>query len=189
MSDNFVGELRLFTYPQLVPKGWIPCDGRLLNIKQYAGLYSLLGTAFGGDGQTTFGVPDLRGRVTMGTNTLTQRATKIGTEGVVLETTQVPAHNHTVRGVNSAYGPITPAGALAGNYISEAKQLASPTAAQPFNLYGPPPTTPPAQTNVWAPLDGSTISPVGGGGAHENRQPVLPLQICIAGVGIYPSRN
>src|SRR5689334_9669832 len=110
MGDYFVGELRLFTYPQLVPKGWIPCDGRLLNIKQYTALYSLLGTAFGGDAQTTFGVPDLRGRVTMGTNTLSQRATKSGTESVVLDATQVPPHNHAVRGVNSAGGPITPAG-------------------------------------------------------------------------------
>ena len=188
MGDYFVGELRLFPYNQ-PPKGWVPCDGRLLNIQQFQALYTLLGATFGGDAKTTFGVPDLRGRVTMGTNTLTQRGTKSGTETVVLNSTQVPPHNHAVKAVNSASGAITPAAALTGNYISEAKQLASPTAAMPFNLYGPMPTTPPAPTNVWAPLDNSTFSAVGGGGAHENRQPVLPLQICIATIGIYPSRN
>lgn len=188
MGDYFVGELRLFPYNQL-PKNWVPCDGRLLNIQQYAALYSLLGVAFGGDAKTTFGVPDLRGRVTMGTNTLSQRGTKSGTETVVLTATQVTPHTHAVRAVSSALGSTVPVAALTGNYISEAQKLASATAALPFDLYGPTPTTPPAPTNAWAPLDSSTISSVGGGGAHENRQPVLPLQICIATSGIYPTRN
>jgi microcystin-dependent protein len=186
MSDYFVGELRVFAFNR-IPKGWLPCDGRLVNITGNQALFALLGNGFGGDGKTTFALPDLRGRVTMGTNNLTQRATQSGAEGVVLTAAQVPPHTHTIQGVSG--GTIVPVAPLTNNYMSEAKQLPSPTAAQPFNIYGPPPTNPPQPGNAWAPLDSTTFSSVGANEAHENRQPVLPLQICIATSGLFPTRN
>lgn len=188
MGDYFIGELRVFAHDR-IPTGWVPCDGRILNITGNQALYSLVGTAFGGNGQTTFGVPDLRGRVTMGSNSFaTQRGTQSGSETVTLTATQVPSHTHSVGAM--AGTSAVPAGPFTSNYISEAKQLPAAGSALPFNVYGPTPTTPPAPTNVWAPLDSSTFSQAGGGQPHENRQPVLPLQICICATGgSYPSRN
>ncbi len=154
-----------------IPVGWLPCDGALLSIRQYLGLYSLLGITYGGDGQTTFALPDLRGRVPLGAGAgpgLTPRSlgSRGGAEGVALTVDQLPTH------------PNQPA-ASAGLGTT-----ATPTAAYPANggagaaLYAAAAT--PQATQPSAPL--------GGGQAHNNLQPYLALNYVIALYGIYPSR-
>jgi microcystin-dependent protein len=189
MGDYFVGELRVFTYNR-VPAGWLPCDGRTLNIQGNAALYSLLGTVFGGNGTTTFGIPDLRGRVALGIGALSGQ-TYIqgnigGTEGVALTAGQIAAHTHAIGAVSAATSrvPLTPQGTFVSGYIGDDHQNTAPSL---FAVYAPVPGPQP-MTN-WTSLDGSTIGPAGGGAAHENRQPILPLQICIATTGLYPQRN
>lgn len=187
MTDNFLGELRVFAFGK-IPRHWLPCDGQLLEIKQYQALFTLLGIKFGGNGTTNFNLPDLRGRVAVGTGqaptggTVFQLGKNGGTETVTLTAAQTPPHNHMIVASQST---TTTAAIPKDNYVGVA--TASATGVQPFNLYAPSPTTP-TDAN-WVPLHTSTISPSGGGGAHENRQPILAVQICIATQGIYPPRN
>lgn len=192
MSDYFVGELRVFTFNK-VPTGWLPCDGRLVNIKQYAALYSLVSTQFGGDGQTTFGLPDLRGQVVVGSGLYNGQTLKTGakggTETVVLTAAQMPPHSHTIGAVNTATSPVAPhpVAAPTNGYISEAKQVNATGIPAAFDIYAPAPPLTPASN--WAALDGTTLASAGANAAHENRQPVLPLQVCISTTGLYPQRN
>lgn len=186
MTDNFIGELRTFAFGR-APKGWLPCNGQILKIQQYQALFALIHSMYGGDGKDTFALPDLRGRVAIGagqspyTGTVFQLAAKGGTETVTLTAAQTPSHNHLLVASTST---VTTAQAPSGNYIG----VATPSpAALPFDLYAPAPDT--AGDPNWVPLHKSTFSSTGGGGAHENRQPVLPLQICIATMGIWPARN
>ncbi|WP_428249045.1 phage tail protein [Ferrovibrio sp.] len=187
MTDNFLGELRLFAFGRM-PSGWLPCNGQILTIQQYQGLFGLLSNTYGGDGRTTFGLPDLRGRVAVGTGQSAggainfQLAGTGGSETVTLTATQVPTHNHNVKASTST---VTTAASPAGNYFGVA--TASAAGTQPFDLYAPTPGQPTSAD--WLPLASSTVSPSGGSGAHENRQPILALQICIATLGIWPSRE
>ncbi len=187
MTDNFLGELRLFAFGG-VPKGWLPCNGQTLEVQKYQALFALLHNTFGGDGRVNFALPDLRGRVAVGPGqsaaggTVFQLGKTGGTETVTLTAQQTPPHNHTMVASQST---ATTAAGPNGNYIG----VATPGAAapQPFNLYGPSPTS--ATDPNWVPLHTSTISASGGGGPHENRQPILAVQICIATQGIWPPRN
>ena len=186
MTDNFLGELRVFAFGG-VPRGWLPCNGQLLTAQQYQALFALIRNTFGGDGKVNFALPDLRGRVAIGTGQADPGATMFqlgktgGAETVTLTAAQTPPHIHAIVASRST---TTTAQAPAGNYIGVA--TATP-AAQPFSLYAPAPTSP-TDAN-WVPLHSSTITQSGGGGPHENRQPVLGLQICIATQGLWPSRN
>ncbi|WP_029010454.1 phage tail protein [Azospirillum halopraeferens] len=181
MSEVYVGEIRIFPYNK-IPDGWVSCDGRLLPIQQNMALFALLNTTFGGDGKTNFGVPDLRGRAMLGmfgTNqgVSPQLGAKGGLEAVTLTTEQMPAHSHTLNGTSS-----------------------NGTTANPTNAYFAPPVPPPNLTNppanppmYGAPqsltaLNPSAIQPQGGGQAHENRQPFLAMQYCIATLGYFPQR-
>jgi microcystin-dependent protein len=170
MSDPFIGELRLLPY-NFAPRGWAFCSGQLLSISQNTALFSLLGTTYGGNGQTTFGLPDLRGRVPLSsgqgpglsTYTLGEAA---GTESVTLTAQQMPGHNH---GVNASSGDATdsqpgghfPAAVGTGAYAKTSDGL----------------------------MNQAMTAPVGRSQPHENRQPYLTLNWCIALEGIYPSRN
>lgn len=185
MTDNFLGELRVFAFGR-VPRHWLPCNGQLLALQQYQALFALIGYTFGGDGKTNFALPDLRGRVAVGTGqaqggTLFQRGQKGGAETITLTPAQTPPHIHAI--IASTSTTTTTAGPN-GNYIGVA--TATPV-APPFDLYGQSPPSP-ADSN-WVPLHSSAIALSGSGGAHENRQPVLALQICIATAGVWPSRN
>lgn len=187
MTDNFLGELRIFSFGR-VPANWLPCNGQILTISKYQALFALIRNTYGGDGQTNFALPDLRGRVAVGlglsptSGTVFQRGQTGGAETVTLTAAQVPPHTHAVVASQST---TTTGQSPSGNYIGTA--TASTAGVQPFNLYGPAPTTP-TDPN-WVPLHSATISPSGGGGPHENRQPILALQICIATLGLWPSRN
>lgn len=191
MGDFYLGELRLFSgLPgQNPPYGWMRCEGQSLNVQTNAALYSLLGIQYGGDGKTVFNLPDLRGRVVMGSgitkdingNTIRiSNGNKDGTETVALTATQVPAHSHTLTASTST---TTVVASPANNYPGVA--TASPS-TQPVNIYGPVPA---AGSANWVGLNASTVGTAGGGQGHENRQPLLAMYWCIAVTGLYPARN
>ncbi|MGI4873117.1 MAG: phage tail protein [Janthinobacterium lividum] len=176
--DAFLGEIRLMSF-EFAPKGWAYCQGQLLAVQQNQALFSLLGTTFGGNGQTTFALPDLRGRAIVGQGQLTGGSTYVpgqarGTESVALTQDQIPAHTHTFSGTVQAGADALdnpPAGAYPGD--SGDPQYASGTANGALNQ---------------ATLAGGTLAPVGGQ-PHENRMPTLVLNYAIAIQGYFPSRQ
>lgn len=170
MSEPFLAEVRIVGF-NFAPRGWALCDGQILPINQNQSLYSLLGTTYGGDGRTSFALPDLRSRVPVhpgdaGGNNVTL-GQKGGVETVALSAAEVPAHTHTARATSDAANARTPAGSLLA------------TTASP--LYGPPATLTPMNT--------ATLTNAGGGQAHNNMQPFTTLNFCIALQGLFPSRN
>ena len=172
MSEPFLGELKLISF-NFAPKGWTLCNGQLLPINQNQALFSLLGTTFGGDGQTTFGLPDLRGRIPshMGGSFPTMGA-KYGEEFHTLNLQEMPAHTHLC-GANSS-------GAAASSPVLAV--YADTSATQGLNPYK-------SGGAAGATMDAALIPNVGGSQPHENRQPFLVLNWIIALQGIFPSRN
>lgn len=183
MSNPYLGEVRIFA-GSFNPRGWAFCRGQLLAIAQNDALYALVGTTFGGDGQTTFGLPDLQGRIPIGQGQGPGLASYVlgqasGTEGVVLTISQMPSHSHamyasTVKGNQPT--PVTtsvPASPDQGNPNTTATYYVQP---------GPNPLTP----STLAP---TTISSQGGNQAHDNIMPSLCLNYIIALEGVFPSRN
>lgn len=179
--DPFVGEMAIYPY-SFCPRGWLRADGQLLPIAQYNALFSLYGTMFGGDGRTTFGLPDMRGRVPMGVGTgpgLTPRqmGQKFGEERHTLSVAEIPPHSHTVNSVA--------AGGDKGGPNSDF--LAAPGAADGSTKYNDMRMYHDGNPN--ATMDPRMISNTGGGQAHNNIQPVQVLQFCISTDGIYPPRD
>ncbi|GGX36119.1 phage tail protein [Undibacterium squillarum] len=169
--DPYVGEITLFAFNR-VPQGWLPCNGQLLPIAQYTALYSLLATTYGGDGKTTFALPDLRGRVTVGMGSAQVSPSytmglAAGEESVTLTTSTIPAHTHPVEMVNGAPTSNNPLGKM----LCQSKT----------NIYAP-------GTSGIQPLHSGSMSIAGASQGHENRQPSTALQFCIATVGLYPQR-
>jgi microcystin-dependent protein len=176
MSTPYIGEIRMFGFgTRGAPNGWQACDGSLLPISQYDALFALIGTTYGGDGQTTFAVPDLRGRVPIHQGTgpglsnyvIGQRA---GTETVTLLPTQMPAHTHTMVATTGASTAVTPGtnllpGAVTGDtfYVN--------------TITG----------NNAAAMSPQMLGMAGGSQPHENCMPTLTVQYCIATQGIFPS--
>lgn len=171
MSDHFLGEIKLLPY-EWAPKYWALCAGQLLPINTNQALFSLLGTTYGGDGVTTFALPDLRGRTALHPSPSVVQGAKIGQENVTLTTANLPTHNHAVA-VSTTAGNST---AFTNNFIAAASN-----AGTAVNLYG-------AATSLQA-LDPASVANTGGGQAHENCQPSLVMSYCIALQGIFPSRN
>jgi microcystin-dependent protein len=166
MSEPYLSEIRLFSFAY-APRGWALCQGQTLQITQNNALYALLGTTFGGNGTSTFGLPDFRGRAPLHTDTGLSLGAKGGTIGHTLTLAEMPAHNHLPIATSStATRP-----AVAG----------STWAATPKNSYG-------GATNTVA-LATAAITATGGGQAHSNEQPYLPLNFSIALQGIFPSRT
>lgn len=177
MSQPYVGEIRAFGFPR-IPTGWFPCDGRLLSIADYQTLYTLLGTTFGGDGVTTFGVPDLKGRRPVHWGTMLGGSTyvlgqKAGTETVTLITNQIPQHTHYMIAYNNTATTITPGPTVGVGTIGGGD-----------TLYLPETTG----TTVVA-MDTESVSITGGSQPHENCAPTLTVSICISAYGIFPSQN
>ncbi|MDP9118556.1 MAG: tail fiber protein [Actinomycetota bacterium] len=171
MTEPFLGELRLFGF-NFAPLGWAFCSGQLLPIDQNTALFSLLGTQYGGNGQTTFALPDLRGRVpiSMGQGPGLSNydiGEASGTETVTLNATQMPAHTH---GVIANGGP-----------ASTGRPDNAVPARAPSNVYASAPSG--------TAMNAGMISSSGGNQPHNNLQPFLVLNWCIALQGIYPSRN
>ncbi len=173
MSDQYLGEIRLFSF-NFAPKGWAFCAGQLLAIQQYSALFALLGTYYGGNGVSTFQLPDLRSRVPNhmgsgagGTYVIGEFA---GVENVSLNASQTPPHIHMLQAVNSPGTVKTPINNLL---------------AQSGTTY---PRYAPDGSNLVA-LNPASIQPAGNGVPHSNIQPYLALNYCIALTGIFPSRN
>ena len=186
MSEPFLGEIKVISF-NFPPKGWAFCNGQLLPINQNQALFALLGTTYGGNGTTTFGLPDLRGRVPVGWgqgNGLSNYnlGEKGGEEGHTLILNEMGPHNHSLNGdtaspaTNNTNMPST--SVVLGNTIGTVSG-----SANAFNLYLYASGTP-AGT-----LDAHSIGNTGGNLPHPNIMPYLALNFCIALQGIFPSRN
>jgi len=170
MSEAYIGEVRFFAFTT-VPRGWAPCDGQLLAINQNQALFAILGTTYGGNGTTTFALPNLQGRVPVGagasqTTTPVALGEAAGEATHTLISSEMPAHTHLVSGNET---PTANARAPAGNVWSSFT-----------NLYGTAPNT------QMAP---DALASTGGSQPHQNLQPYQVGCYCIALTGIFPSRN
>lgn len=165
MSEPFLAEVRIvgFTF---APRGWAFCDGQILPINQNQSLYSLLGTTYGGDGRTSFALPDMRGRTPIHVGDGHQQGQKSGGETVSLTIAEIPGHNHTAVASSATADQATPG----GNLLAKTGE----------NIYGASASTT---------LDTGSITHTGSGQGHENMQPWLALNFCIALTGLFPSRN
>jgi len=171
MSDPFVAEIRMFGF-NFAPRGWASCDGQVLPISQNTALFSLLGTTYGGDGRSTFALPDLQARLPLGTGqgpglSDRQLGESGGSASVSLLAQEMPAHTHGLSGTPSPTGT-SPAGALL-----------APTATGAAAYRTPGATTA---------MAGGSVGPAGGGQPHENRPPMLSVMFCIAMQGVFPPR-
>jgi microcystin-dependent protein len=180
MANPFVGQLSLFPF-NFAPVGWAFCAGQLLPISQYTALFSLLGVQFGGDGRTNFALPDLRGRAPIGQGqgpglSPYQVGSQQGAEQIVLTNATVPSHSHAFPAFASAAATNAPNGAL------PAEGHGTGRGAPAVNAY----TAPGAAVSLAAGL----VAPVTIGGAgHNNLQPYLTLNWCIALQGVFPARS
>ena len=182
MSDQFVAEIRIFPF-NFAPIQWALCNGQILPISQYTALFSLLGTNFGGDGRSNFGLPNLQGNVPvcMGQGAgLSQYfiGEQGGTQNVSLTAQEIPAHNHDFNvkpGVNATT-------ATAGNNVFGKPIYNNQGSTGPIYSYT---TTAPGNTR----LNPNTIGPAGNSLPHNNMMPYLTLNFCIAMQGIFPPRG
>jgi len=180
MSDQFVGEIRIFGC-NFAPFGWAMCNGQLMAISNNTALFSLLGTFYGGDGRSTFALPDLRSRVPVGQGqgsglTNYTIGEMDGVESVTINSNEMPSHNHPFFGTSSSANDKRPKAGSA---------FAQTTKAGPIspgdNYYAVP--------GALAPLNPSTVQPTGSGLPHNNLQPYLTFNFCIALQGIFPARQ
>lgn len=174
MSTPFLAEIRIFGF-NFPPRGWAQCDGQILPINQNQSLYSLLGTTYGGDGRTTFGLPDLRGRTalhegTEGGNTY-QLGTKAGEETHVLLVNEIPSHNHPLHAFSED--------ATANPNQPQNNLWAKATASTYHTL----------SVSSTSKLSANAVGNTGGSQDHENMEPFLAVNFCIAITGVFPSRN
>lgn len=162
MAEPYVGEIRMFA-GNFAPDQWALCDGRVMSIAENEILFSLLGTTYGGDGQGTFGLPDLRGRAPMHQSSSYPLGQKGGVESVTLNQLQLGAHTHAAVAGTGGTAANSPNGAYWGTSSVNSYSAAAPNT--PLNA----------------------ISPSGGGQAHDNMMPFLPVNFIIALNGLYPS--
>jgi microcystin-dependent protein len=186
MTEPFISEIDLFSF-NFAPAGWAACNGQLLPINQNQALFSLLGTTYGGDGRTTFALPDLRGRVPMGVGGGHALGEKLGSETIVLDATQMPAHTHTINGSG-----LTATAKCRSGAANQQSPLAGVPATEATNVtavYGS--AAPDSDMKTGAIAVGGSLTTTNAGGAvgHENRQPYLALMYCIALTGIFPSQQ
>jgi microcystin-dependent protein len=177
MADCYVGEIRIFC-GNFAPQDWMYCNGQLLNIQQYSTLYSIIGNQYGGNGTTTFALPNLNGNAPLhqGTgNGLTPRniASTGGIKSVTLDQSSIPTHTHQVMGSTDKGSTAEPDQAIWSQY-----EIAGRTPV-PVPLYN---ATPNVSMNPTA------LNPVGGSQPHNNMQPYLAVNFIIAMNGYYPSR-
>lgn len=173
-QEGFIGEVRMFA-GNFPPRTWAFCEGQLLPISQNQALFSILGTMYGGDGRTTFGLPDLRGRIPMGMGSgpgLTPRNSqgqKLGSETNTLTTVNLPSHNHTVNAVSTTGNSTAPGGHVLANTNNFDNEYSNASANTTMN--------------------NSMIGNTGGSQAVNNIQPSTTIRFIICLQGVFPSRN
>jgi len=173
MADPFVAEIRIFPF-NFPPKGWAFCDGQLLPLSQNTALFSLLGTTYGGDGKSTFALPDMQGNAPMhpgqGPGLSLHDLGEIGgSDTVTLLESEIPSHNHAMMASNAESISQSPVGQLLAAGVGG------------ITFYGAPP--PLVQLNQ------NALAPAGGDQPHNNRMPYLTLSFCIAMQGVFPPRG
>jgi microcystin-dependent protein len=164
MAEFFIGEIRIFG-GSFAPDGWVDCDGQLLSCATYPGLFSLIGTTYGGDGNINFAVPDLRGRVPIHRSNTSPVGDFGGKESVILTTDQIPIHTHSVKASSNT-----------GNQNSPEKSIWS---ADPAGRYS---TGTPNQT-----MKSTAVGGTGQNHPHNNMMPFVGLRFIIAYIGEFPS--
>jgi microcystin-dependent protein len=167
MAEPFIGEIRLFSF-SFAPKGWAFCNGQLLPISQNQALFSLLGTTYGGNGQVTFALPDLQGRMALSSSGQFSPGQKSGEENHTLTIAEIPSHTHSVN-----------ASTVAGTASSPGGQF---WAVDPNNY-------PTFASAGGVNMSAAAIANTGGSQPHSNMMPTLVVNFCIAMLGIFPSRN
>ncbi len=170
MAEPFLAEIRIMSFT-FAPKGWALSDGQLLPINQNQGLFSLLGTTFGGDGRVNFGLPDIRGRVPIhvgSSHTLGERG---GEQAHTLSIAELPTHTHVLN-ANSVSANASPPSAQNATILAD---------SSPGLAYGSP--------SSLVAMSPASVTNAGGSQAHLNMQPFLTLSFCIALQGIFPSQN
>lgn len=180
MADPFVAEVRIFAF-NFAPKGWAFCDGQILPLSQNTALFSLLGTTYGGDGKSTFALPDLQGSAAMHHGqgqglSLRDLGEQGGSETVTLLESEMPAHNHIYSGTDGDATSASPASQLAAKGFWDNGTTGGVVGAY-SNL------TPNTSMNV------QSLAPAGGSLPHNNMQPYLTLSFCIALQGVFPPRS
>ena len=167
MSEPFLAEIRIVGF-NFAPRGWALCDGQTLPINQNQSLFALLGTTYGGDGRTSFGLPELRGRTPIHVGDGYQQGQKGGEENHSLTVSEIPEHDHTARGSSDQANTPIPT----GNMLAD---------SAPNEIFHSP-------TNL-VDLRSGTTANTGTGQGHDNMQPYLALNFVIALQGLFPSRN
>ncbi|MBS1702731.1 MAG: phage tail protein [Armatimonadetes bacterium] len=165
MAEPFIGEIRLFGF-NFPPKGWAACEGQILPINQNQALFSLLGTTYGGNGTTTFSLPNAKDRCLISFSANFAQGQVGGEVNHTLTLTELPNHTHTIGASDQAASSTTPSGNVYANTGTELL----------YNSAGPSSSAP-------------VLSPVGGNQPHNNMMPTLAMNYCIALQGIFPSRN
>ena len=163
----YVGEIRIFA-GNFAPAGWMFCEGQLLPISENETLFNLIGTTYGGDGQTTFALPDLRGRLPVHQGNSFVLAQSGGTEEVTLTTNQIPAHSHAFLGSKDTGQQPTPVGFV-------------PAASNVVSIY--------SGNVITGPMDPQAMQPDGGSQPHTNFQPYLCLDFIISLFGVFPTQT
>jgi len=165
MSQPYVGEIRMFA-GNFAPAGWMFCEGQVLPISEYETLFNLIGTTYGGDGQSTFALPDLRGRLPIHMGSGFVLAQNGGAENVTLTTTTTPAHSHPVLATTNSNTASLPG----GNFLAAGPDIYDQ------NIAG---------TSTMA----AAIGPIGGSQPHSNFQPYLCVNFILSLFGVFPSQN
>jgi microcystin-dependent protein len=172
MSNLFLGQILLVGF-QFAPVDWATCDGQTLQIAEYPQLFELIGTTYGGDGESNFQLPDLRGRAPLSQGSASGLTNYVigqvgGVEQVALATAQIPSHNHLL------------AASATGNASAPSSAVVLGTPPSPTSIY--------ASMGGTAAMAGSAVATNGGNQPHENRQPFLTVNYIIALVGVFPSQ-
>jgi len=169
MAQPYVGEIRMFA-GNFAPAGWMLCQGQLLPISEEETLFNLIGTTYGGDGQSTFALPDLQSRVALHQGNGFVLAQTGGAESVTLTTSQIPVHTHPLIASTDAGSQPSPGGGVTA-------------ALSPVSIYKPN-VTPPT-----SPMNAAAIGADGGSQPHDNMQPYLVINFIISLFGIFPSQT